>query len=226
MKKKVIFETEKSSEFDSINEYLNILIEQFKYANNLKKVDFNSSEFKSELDDWMKKRKSIGNNYKEILDYMDLDYDYPTTVEIGKGFIDSVVLGNGKTTIITPYTNRMDKRKGNTIIKGTIKSVSKYNRNKSIAKEMPWFNNFMTQNPYINQDTEAFILMHESYLYDIILGVYGSTFDKDKKQKINQLKKIKENLERNYKEEYIRLNDSYFYVIASDNKIRIRNKRK
>ena len=185
-------------------EYVNKLIEQFENATGIK--NSNTIGFVREFVEWLGERRNILDDYIEVLDYMDLDYNSSLTAEIGKGMNDSVALKNNNTKIITPYTYGMKKNK-NRIIQGELVYREKPNNNLNI-------DTFMTQNPYKN--ITGWNRINDKY--QIIAGVYGKTFDRDRTKKIKMLKELKENLLYPYKEEYVRVKDSYYYVVATRKK--------
>ena len=79
----------------------------------------------------------------------------------------------------------------------------------------------MTQNPYIRQNIINWERLHNSGNSRIILGMYGNTFDKDRVDKLNELRRFKNKLiEGTYKEEQAIYGDTYCYVIASDENVK------
>ena len=223
MEMKFILQEVKSGKKDYREIYLKNVLEQYKSATGCKQIDFKSTMFRSDFNSWLNQRKDLSSTYRSLLDYLESESDYSMTAELGKGLVDSIAPDTG-TTIITPYTYGFNRRQGNRIIQGTISYVSSNDTHKSLEEndKTLHLDTFMTQNPYHNQELDIFEKMHNSEKYDIIVGIYGTNYDKDKETKLKLLKEFKERLYENYKEEYMRYNDKYFYAIATKHKTKLK----
>ena len=226
MEKKFILQKVRNGNKDYRDIYLNNIIEQYQKATGNKKIDLSSVSFREELDSWLNYRNKIGYTYRSLLNYMNLEYSNQMTAELGKGLVDSIVSKNGTTTLITPFTYGLDKKQGNKIIRGNIRYVSKNTKHKSIDQEdsVSFIDSFMTQNPYYQQELDIFEAMHNTGQYDIIVGIFGTNYDKDKDNKIRLLREFKDRLNKNYKEKYIKFNDNYCYTIATKHKVKSNKK--
>ena len=217
MNQKIILEKPSSRQIDEREIYVSNLTNQFIKSIGKSDIDINSKELWSEFNEWLNERKKIAKEYKTILDFLELDYNTNKTAEIGKGVFDTIVSNNNLTTIITPYTYYFDPQKRKNIIKGNLKIVSeKYPRKDiSMERKIDDINCFITQNPYTKKDIEIFNQLYSFYKYNIIIGIYGKNDDKDKEIKIIKLKELKEKITKNIKEEYIKIINNYFYILAS-----------
>ncbi len=214
---KAILERKNNKKEDIRDIYLHKLARQFIQATGATNIELNSANFLNEFNNWLNERQAIAKEYKEIMDYLGINFEGQENAEVGKGAFDTIALPKSKMKIITPYTYGFDK---NNIIKGKIKIVPEIVPEKDITKEpeLNTINCFMTENPYKKSNIENWEVLFYLYHYSIITGLYGKIYDKDKDSKINSLKTLKEQLKGNLKEEYIKVNDDYFYILASTDK--------
>ena len=208
-----------------MEKYISLLIEQFKQATGIKNVDINSQSFMLEFSEWIKPRHSISNNYLDLLEYMELSQiSYPDTVEVGKGQYDSIVKPFN-TTIITPHIAGLETLGNERVINsefvviGNTPVLFGNNRNgKPIATSSAL--TFMTQNPYTPTQIANWEQLHNGRENDIIVGIYGSVYDKDTESKIKQIEDLRDRLDDSYKEEYAVVGDTYCYAIASERMVK------
>lgn len=204
-----------------MEKYLNLLIEQYKQATGVRNVDTNSSSFMSEFTEWLKSRGEISDSYLNLLQYMGLSrITYPDAVEVGKGKYDSI-MAPFDTTIITPYPEGLNISPKYRLIvsdfkvcEGTPLLVRSNKQIDPIIVPSPL--TFMTQNPYTGDSIRNWEQLHNSGNHDIVVGVYGSIYDKDAAAKVRQLEDFKNRLMDTYKEEHTVEGDTYCYAIASE----------
>lgn len=206
----------------NINQYILNLIEQYKKATGTTNIDLESIAFLKDFNAWIARNKVIGDIYLGMLENRGILFDTEKCAEVGKGKDDSIVTPY-YTSIITPYTKGLKKLEGK-IIKSTFNIVD----NTPIIYESKGItlpktinpneiNTFMTQNPYIETNLNDWAKLHNNPNYNgIILGVYGSSEDKDKETKIDELRKIRKLLDEPYIEEELINNSHYCYVVATD----------
>ena len=216
--------------------YFNYLYEQFRHAKGLDKIDVSSMEFLKDFSNWLKEMQERGKLYINFLESIGINIDNYDIAEIGKGKSDSIVQ-DLTTTIITPYPEGLDRNGFNycrlitakfKIYDGVPALLNKdMNGNKILDTLSPtMFNTFMTQNPYTPKHIEYWDELHNKSDKRIIIGVFGSMYDKDSVDKINKLNEFKRKLDGSYQEDYITDGDTYSYVIASDKlKKRLRKRR-
>lgn len=197
------------------------LIRQFVVAKNIKNVDLNSKSFFEEFSNWLKERKGIGEKYISIISRFGLFKDSFQYAEVGKGLQDSVTLPYN-TKLLTPYIDENMISNPNRVINANL-SVYKNDVFPFISTEevkiqvVPnnKISTYMTQNPYNNHIIDGWDELHNSGYNNIIVGMYGSEYDKDKQEKKDMLLKLRRKLERNYTElEYV-INDEYFCVVGT-----------
>ena len=199
------------------------LVEQYKSSMGIYDIDIKSEKFILDFFNWVNNQKKLIEKYVDFLNYMEFDYKEGTCAEVGKGKFDSVVIPFD-TRIITKESSiiGVDPSRiimGDMIVldsKPTLVESNKYTlRPTRLSTSIC---TYMTQNPISKASLLGWDDLHNSNNNDIILGVYGNTNDKDKEAKINMLKEFKEKLLDEYKDEYCRYDDSYFYVIGSNRK--------
>ena len=152
---------------------------------------------------------------------MNLDFKKSYCVEIGKGFLDSVVVRRFSTSIASPYSNHITTNVNFLIKDGVPYHSTKYGENKySCVKFSSKDKIFMTQNPYKKDELNDWHELHNSGNYDIIVGVYGNLDDKDKDSKIEQIINVKNKLvDDEYITDQLISDDAYCYTLASKRKI-------
>lgn len=206
------------------DEYLNYLYEQFKSATGAEKVDSFSKSFSDEFAEWIYERKIGSECYLKLLDFIKINYDDENTAEVGKSKLDSLFCDRFATSIITPYTDGMNKRKS-FLLKGEF-IVSNGNPmllrpNKKNFREISFegVKTYMTHNPYTDHQIANWYQLHNFSQNSIAVGVFGKIYDKDSIEKVEHLrKKLKNNLSDNFIEEDYIDKDNYAYIIASKKK--------
>ena len=202
------------------------LLDQYKEImgiSNLSVKDFKSSEFRREFAQWLHERDKLGNRYIDFLYEIKPTILERTTAEVGKTEFDSLVLPFD-TTIISPYEfENLENRER------LINSKFMVYEEKPVlyfeTKQQPCLvvlpekriDTFMTQNPYTPYSVKYWNDLHNSNQFDIVIGVYGSIYDRNIKSNLDLLKSIKERLVlSDYKYELTRDGDIYYGVIVSD----------
>ena len=211
-----------------MEKYLENVIRQFKHANNIRGVDSNSSGFKSEFNAWLNERKTHEDEYLKFLYYMELySISDSKTSEIGKGTFDTIVK-DFDTTIITPYSKGIILSDMSRIINANFKVCENEPILERIEKgniqvnpiNSPTPLTFMTQNPYTPDLIDNWEQLHNSQKHNILVGIYGSIYDKDIKTKTSQLEEFIQKLNKPYNEEHTVIGDTYCYAVASENKVK------
>ncbi len=198
------------------------LIEQFKKAKDIKTSDIYSKSFVTEFSYWLKQREIIGQEYINYLDNLELDYKSSRCAEVGKGEHDTLVKPF-ETKIISSNVNDITEVNSDRLIKGMVKfrdgsaflcTGKKDSLNYSRISNLE-ISTFMIQNPYSYKMVSGIADVHNKGTHNIIIGAYGSLYDKDKYKKVEQLKLIKAQLNNDFIEEYDTFDDSYYYIIGS-----------
>ena len=193
------------------------ILTQFKEATESTGINgVTSLDFKN----WLESRQKIGENYLKFLTSLNLNIDNPFCAEVGKTWYDSLVLPY-RTSIMTPYTEGFNL-KSSKVIPGKFEVVSglpflERKDGKQLMIPNVLTSTYMTQNPYTSECIFDWEDLHNSGIARIIVGYYGNTFDKDKEEKLKQLKDLKEKLIGQYFIEYDELGDTYYSVVASCN---------
>lgn len=204
--------------------YIKFLISQFKSATGTKNIDFESEGFISDFNNWIKSRQDISQNYLSMLDCMGLQkITESSTIEIEKGKFDTIVKPFD-TTIITPYSDGLSVSDESRIITSEFivhngMPILYKLKGTNVSEVKPILSDstltFMTQNPYTEANIRDWDQLHNIGKNDIIVGVYGSIYDKDIKSKLKQIRKLEEKLGGTYIQEDAVIGDTYCYAIAS-----------
>lgn len=211
-----------------MEKYFNKLVEQFKSATGTKNVDVNSQEFIKEFSEWVKSRKMIGSEYGAFIESMNV---HPTivgtSVEIGKGKHDSIVLGT-EIPMITPYSEGIKRENGGIItadfrVYDGTPVIIKHNKggNQLEMVDTDIVRRFITQNPYEQSCISNWEQLHNRG-ENITVGIFGSIYDKDTEPKIRQIEMLRDGLDDDsFKEEYTTADDRYYYAISSTRKVKV-----
>ena len=208
-----------------MNKYLKLLMKQFNQATGVKTPDIHSNTYISDFIEWIESRQKSSKEYIRLLEDMNQEkIKSPTTIEVGKGKYDSIVLPFD-TKIITPYSEDLENIKETRVITSDFMVVGgmpvsyrttpdgKLKETHHIPEKERL--TFMTQNPYTPNNIKNWDQLYTSGRCDIVIGIYGDVHDKDIDIKVKELKKIKEKLEESYIQESIVEADTYCYAIAS-----------
>lgn len=211
-----------------MEKYLNKLIEQFKSATGTKNVDVNSQEFIKEFSEWVKSRKNMGKDYTSFIEYMNV---HPTvigeeSVEIGKGKHDTIALDTC-IHMITPYSEGIKRTDAGIITadfgiyEGTPVMIKHYKGgNQFKAVDTQYVRRFLTHNPYGQGCIRNWEQLH-NVGENITVGIFGSIYDKDIEQKIQQIEALRDGMSDDYyKEDYVTSGDSYYYAVSSARKVK------
>jgi len=215
-----------------MEKYFKKLVEQFMSATGTKNVDVNSQQFIQEFSEWVKSRKIIGREYTSFIDYMGV---HPTlfseeTVEIGKGKHDTIALETG-IHMITPYSEGIERTTAGLItadfsVYDGIPVMVTHDKGGNQFKEVDtqYVRRFITQNPYEQGCIKNWEQLHNAG-ENITVGIFGSIYDKDIEQKIQQIEALRNGIDRgDFREESDTQGDNYYYAISSTRKVKILTK--
>ena len=199
------------------------LIEQYKHAKGIKKADIYSKSFINSFSYWLKQRKIMGNEFLNYLSFLDLNYKNSNSAEVGKGEQDTLVKPFD-TKILSLNTDGITGVDKNRLITGNLR-IFEGNAYLFLNHELKVITNnvvdtYLIHNPYSFNSISGIEDIHNNGSANVILGVYGSTHDNDLEKKINRLNDIKDKLVGNYISEYDTYDGAYYYILASNNKVK------
>lgn len=204
-----------------MEKYLYNLVEQYQSATGIKHVDENSISFAIEHHEWLKQQQRIGRSYVTFLKGLQRHpLHYYDCVEFGKSQHDTLAPDLG-ISMITPYN------KGFRELKELIVAADfevKYGQPTLLINKKEFYikphsiDIYYTHNPYASFDISNWPLLHYNG-ENIMLGVFGTIYDKDYRKKINMLKTLKDRMQQDVIDDYLIDGDKYFYVISSDRDI-------
>lgn len=207
-----------------LNYYLYNLFNQFKASQGFQNVDLNSLKFQNEFIEWLKIQRVCSEVYQKALVLSDIPYYDIDSIEVGKGKYDSIAFNNSYGKLVTEHTLSFgDDFDSERIINSRIHVNSNgcpyafiSDKSKRSHEFIPLDTNLIyTQNIYNAEDLYVFVRLH-NYGNNIVIGAYGKIGDKDRIQKIEDLRKLKKDLLKNsYNERYIFSGDDYVYFIQS-----------
>lgn len=206
-----------------MEQYIVLLIKEFITSKNIRNPDIKSELFIQEFTEWINERKLISNNYIAFLSAFDIQLaNEPSTVEIGKGKYDSITTNN-RMSRITPYLDKEECHnlliKGRLIVQGDRPLVLFTPTSHPIDLTSITALTYVTQNPYSKKDIRNWDELYNYLPNSVVLGVYGSTSDKDIESKINMLLEIKDKIHCDITEAYATKNGSYYYAIGKNSKV-------
>ncbi len=202
--------------------YDNLLKKQMCEAYEIEYFKYKISD--RELKKWLKTRQEQGIQYLDFIDYM---HSYPqfseyNSIEIGKGPKDSI-FKDKEFTVATEHC--FDFNQEQQIVLPGILKITEYGEpylQSQSGKGMFKFDmdtRFITQNPYFNSELLGWQKLHNNGTSNITVGVYGSKYDSDKRQKIKLIENLKKKLNNEeYSEEYDTTKNNYYYAISTNRK--------
>lgn len=181
---------------------------------------YNNKNFKDYIN-WLEERKKIGYKYLNYLYNIRKDVIERTTAEVNKKNEDSITKPFD-TILISPYEYE-DINDYTRIIPASM-FVNDDDIKLYLPVKQPTLFTLprnlklvMTQNPYTADSILNWDELHNSNNYDIAVGIYGSIYDKDIKNKLEILKSLKEKIILgDYKYMIDSDNDNYYGVLVSD----------
>lgn len=198
--------------------YKRQLINQYKNAFGIHRFDPKNISDLREFEEWLKELKARNEVYIALLKDNNIRIGNDLkTAEVFKGGLD-MVTGKYKTKIISNY---IDEKDNDAFIKGTFKvynGIPKVVSQKDgiiTIKDLDDINTFMTQNPYSPGDISGWDALHNN-AFNIIFGVYGNKYDRDKKEKMEMASQLEESLNAHVIDGYHEEFGSYYYFVASD----------
>lgn len=194
------------------------LIEHYKHAKGIKNNDVYSKEFIKGFSHYLEQMNIMGNEFLNYLDFLNLDYKNSNCAEVGKGPHDTLVkpFDTKFLSLNTGELTDVDKSRfmiGNLRIYEGKACLLRGHKLEVIPKSV--VGTYFVHNPYSFNSLYGITDIHNNDSANIILGVYGSNYDKDKVKKIERLEIFKENLVGDYISEYDTFDDAYYYILAS-----------
>lgn len=180
---------------DSIEEiYLELLKKQFCEAKGMRKIDESSKSDLEALKKFIKERQELGRQYNRFLRFLGINITTRNTAELDKGDYDSIIK-DYDTLVITPFPIDIDHDR---IIDMKDAKVQRY----------------ITQNPLYKKDIKEMISLYNNYENDILIGMYGKTYDNDSYKKMRQIVTLSKKLkDYQYKTSLFKDNSNYFIVL-------------
>lgn len=201
-----------------MEEYIKELFNQFKLSTGIYSDDVDSKKYEKEFMEWLSRYKIIGELYfKWLKEEKILDELSPEFAEVGKGEHDTLTL-NQKTTLISPYIKNLDCSSiNNRILKYdfTVFDGIPICRRKKPRDIVDGIEVFMTQNPFDMVSMINWPQLYNYASYDIIVGLYGNIFDKDREYKLKNLKIMRERIKDSFKIKEVTSGDTYCYVLST-----------
>lgn len=187
-------------------DYLNRLMTQFLQAKGYSNLDKFSGSLNDEFEQWILDMEKNKSTYRDIIEYLNFDYNSSDCAEIGKGIADTVIRPGEATYVISPYIHTFDFRDYKLM-------------DEKHSEDVDYFlTSYATHNPYVLSDIAKYrIFVNRGY--EICVGVFGNTSDKDRKSKIREIQLLKAALlldgyDDKIKEVDSTIYDQYFDVIS------------
>ncbi len=198
------------------------VLNEYMASRGMKIVNLENTFVLEDLERFIKERTSSNDKYRKFLDGLTIDYRDSDTIESvdSREFIISSSC-DCDTTIASRDRKISDTIRRDRVIPGNIKI---YNGVPVIAYRV-WdgyyykvvldnFRTIMKTNPIVS-NIKYFRDIKEVSGHNIILGVNGSIYDRDRKDKLFEMDKLANNLDNNYVKFQYEDNDDYLYIIAS-----------
>lgn len=187
-----------------INEkYLKHIIKQYIDSRGIQVSQIDKKEF-------IKYLRTLINQtakYKKYLDYLGIEIDTPRTIELDKGFFDSVALKN--TLIVSEFASTLGLTDNKLLIEND--EVIIHSSNGMV--ERPFIGTLITHNPYSPINIPIFNLVAQTS--KIAIGIYGNIYDEDRFSKMKEIKELSKKIDEQLDIEVDTDGDEYF-VVASN----------
>lgn len=208
-----------------MNEYLAKLIMQYKKSTGSKHHDLKSVEFLKDFFNWIGQNSMLGDDYKQLLEYLNLSPKF--SVEIGKGKFDTLITSSKNGVILSSYADTIDKASGIIKFNPDLLSPERPNDIITLNKINSSFegSTLTSQNPYSETFEPVWSNFHNNAGVKILVGVYGKTYDKDVLPKRKSIRDLGKTLNWQYIEEAFCNKENYFHFLATENKKRVRTKK-
>lgn len=151
-------------------------------------------------------------DYSKYLSYLGVNLFNKTAIELNKGKYDS--FGKESIMIVSPFAETLGSQNSEIIVVDNTPLVI---TEKSIFT--PDYDLFLTHNPLNNCNINDLISLHNNGS-NICIGVYGTTSDKDRKEKLKMLRNLSLELTNGIQFYYDTDNDNYCGCIKSERKIK------
>lgn len=173
--------------------YLEKLILEYKRIYNIEKFNYYNTNDFEKFNDWLLSLKINSNRYRQFI-LNNILKDLNNTVEFSKGEYDTITNYSDSNILVTPYANSFKNIGSRQLVSGDVfvsdDVVVQLNNNLGkVSFKMP--NAFLIQNPTNQDNMLGYTLIKHDY--PVIIGVYGSTYDNDYKNKLRNLEAIIDN---------------------------------
>ena len=197
-------------------EYIKNVIKQYLSATGKEESNTNATGFKKSFLEWSKERRKLGEAYKKILvTELGIQLDVKSTAEIGKGINDTIAY-NERAKIITPYPyNMYGKKYQDRITKAELQI--RPSKDQSNNELLNGIDTLIIHNPYDNRQILNWDYLFDDNCFNIVVGVFGKAYDKNKKETIEMLKELRKKITVPYQiiekdeDEY----DNYNYIVTN-----------
>lgn len=191
-----------------LKEYLQCLYRQFCAARGLS-LSNNISNYSKEFIHWLSKNQLLLGEYADYLKYLEIGYDNPDTVEIGKGRYDTLIATG--INVISPYANTISKANKNSYLFDSGQIILSYEFLLTLPEER-----ILTHNPYSSKMICGWDKLHNSGK-SISIGMFGLVSDCNAKEKIETLSLLTKTMNDDYTFNFDTDKDRYFCSLNSAN---------
>lgn len=203
--------------------YIKNLHSKFIKARNLPEdIDLFASGFIQYFLNWLEELQKSTIDYSAYLSFLDFDLKNNYLCEVGQGHYDSVLYNsNYRGIILSPYSELLNYYNGNIIVNGNLEFINNTPLIVPTSKERKahypvdlGIKTFLTENIPSPEKISKWANLKDT-THSLIIGAFGSTWDKDIDEKIKAIKYLKEL----YPDEFIisstTINNTYCELIAS-----------
>ena len=170
----------------SKEDYEDALYGQYVSAKGFLGVSKSDKYIREDLKEYFEGMKYERRHYLELLRTLGVNYNEETTIEVGKGNLDSAVeIYNA--SIVTPYVGLFEGRRA-PVYEGSYKIVDDDIVMGTGPLPIPQGRIYITHNMYNPSCIRGWINLVKNN--DIVIGVYGREEDKDKDYKIGHVENI------------------------------------
>ena len=198
--------------------YLSYLFIQFCETKgyDIKIVDF-SYLYLKEFIKWIKTNSALLDQYKEYLSFIGIDCCGENAFELGKGRLDSLKKHGAK--VITQFGSTLKENYSRPVVsEGRVIVVNPFAAKELIEKII------LTHNPYFGDAIAGWYKVHNLGLNDISIGMFGSLYDENAKEKIQLLERLSKKMTDDHTLDFDTDKGNYFASLNSRRKVKVKTR--
>lgn len=193
-------------------DYLTQLFNQFNQSRGYKNIDLNSENYTEEFYHWLYELRKQTYEYLKFSESTKVELSSENYIELNKGKYDTLFKHGSH---ISTYADTLGEANKDFIVY----QGEPYIKSGSIITKGQVVDTYFTQNPFTTVDVAQLGMLHNNG-YFMCIGMFGKNKDKNKQQKIYQLKSLISSTNDNYDFNYETNNDDYYCILSTKRNVK------